>query len=222
MAAAVKIAILISGRGSNMKTLVQHSERAGVDVVLVGADRACDGLDWADSHDIHTSCADRTIYQTKMQREDVLAEAIEKSQADWIFLAGFMAILSAEFISRFSGRILNIHPSLLPDFKGLDTHQRVLEARHRHHGASIHLVTPGLDDGPVILQAGLEVATSSADELASEVLKIEHLIYPAVMTALGTGTLTLSADQICWADSAELPQPPEAGMSFITPFSLSS
>jgi phosphoribosylglycinamide formyltransferase-1 len=116
-----------------------------------------------------------------------------------------MAVLSADFVGRFTGRILNIHPSLLPAFKGLDTHQRALDAGVSQHGASVHIVTAALDDGPVILQAGLKIGEDeTAETLAERVLRLEHHLLPFVLASLATGKLTLSNAVPHWVARIEI------------------
>ena len=116
-----------------------------------------------------------------------------------------MAVLSADFVGRFDGRILNIHPSLLPAFKGLDTHQRALDAGVSQHGVSVHIVTAALDDGPVILQAGLKINQyETAETLAERVLQLEHLLLPFVLASLATGKLTLSNAVPHWVERKEI------------------
>ena len=188
----IRIAILISGRGSNMLRLVDVI--AGMpktaEVVLVAANARCDGLESAAAHGLPTRLVDRRDFTDKPAHEAALAECIEAAGADWILLAGYMAILSAEFVTRFRGRIINIHPSLLPDLKGLDTHARALAAGHTRHGTTVHIVTPALDDGPILLQAGLTITADETEaQLAARVLKLEHALYPFVVMALANGTL---------------------------------
>ncbi|MGB1045846.1 MAG: phosphoribosylglycinamide formyltransferase, partial [Candidatus Puniceispirillaceae bacterium] len=133
--------------------------------------------------------------------------------ADFVFLAGYMAILGAEFTTVLAGRLINIHPSLLPEFKGLDTHQRAIDAHATRHGATVHLVTAALDDGPIILQAELSVSPhDNAEKLAARVLQLEHQLYPFVLKSLCDGQLTLAADAVTW-HRQELPTqtvPPSA------------
>ena len=200
----MKIAVLISGRGSNMLQLADHADggTAGLSdfqIVLVAANTPCEGLDLAASRGFDTRLIDRAAHASKQAHEAALGDAIEDSGADMICLAGYMAILSAEFVERFAGRIVNIHPSLLPDLKGLNTHERALAAGMARHGATVHLVTAALDDGPVLLQAGLDVRQDEdAVSLASRVLRLEHALYPFVMRSLATGVVSISQDGVTW------------------------
>ena len=179
----MKIAILISGRGSNMDALC--AQKDGYDVCLVASDRPAAGLKTAKEAGCPTGLIDRKDYPTKAEHEAALAELIDRHTPDWIVLAGYMAVLSASFIDRFKGRIINIHPSLLPDYKGLNTHARALADGRKEHGVSVHLVTAALDDGPLLAQASLSVDPADTEaSLTARVLKLEHQIYPAVISAL--------------------------------------
>ena len=152
----MRIAVLISGRGSNMLRLAAHAGPAsGFEIALVAANKACEGLALAETQGLSTQLVSRTDFASRQDQETALGDAIVEAGAEIICLAGYMAILSPAFVERFAGRIINIHPSLLPDLKGLDTHERAIAAGMARHGASVHLVTAGLDDGPTLLQAGL-------------------------------------------------------------------
>ncbi len=201
-AAVIRIAILISGRGSNMLRLVDSiSPDLACEIALVAANAPCAGLLAADDRGLKTALIDRSLYASKADHEAELAAAIENAKADWIFLAGYMAVLSPAFVEKFSHHIINIHPSLLPRFKGLDTHSRALAASALRHGASVHMVTAALDDGAVILQAGLDVGENDdADQLAARVLRLEHALYPFVLESLASGALSVSGGLPVWHD----------------------
>lgn len=197
----LNIAVLISGRGSNMQALARQAR--DFKIVLVAANKPADGLDIAAQAGIETCLVNRSDYDSKASHEAALATAIEASDAQWICLAGYMAVLSADFIERFSGRIINIHPSLLPDYKGLHTHQRALDDHQALHGVSVHLVTPELDDGAVIAQMQLPVfSADTPDSLSQRVLVLEHLLYPMVINALGSGALQLGDGNVQWQDKS--------------------
>lgn len=200
----MKLAVLISGRGSNMLRLADHAAAdPRLDIVLVAANKPCDGLGLATERGLATALVDRTAFDSKQAQETELGNAIVASGADMICLAGYMAILSESFVERFSGRIINIHPSLLPALKGLDTHARALAAGTDRHGASVHIVTAALDDGPILLQAGLEIAAGdNADTLADRVLQLEHALYPFVMSSLASGEVSLRDGTVAWQDGA--------------------
>lgn len=203
----MKIAILISGRGSNMLALADELDRGQSHdaplsergkIVLVAADSSCAGLALAKERGLataHISYSGRP----KQESEAEMAATLNKAGVDVIFLAGFMRVLSAEFVTQFEGRILNIHPSLLPKYKGLDTHQRALDANDSTHGVSVHFVTAGLDEGPLIAQAFIPILGDDTQQtLAARLLPLEHALYGAVMTALLSGELVLHEGHATW------------------------
>ena len=197
----LKLAVLISGRGSNMVKLAEAIETDQLDarIAVVISNQHCAGLVHTASLGIETKVIERQNFTTRQAHDAAIQEALTSSSADYVFLAGYMAILGAAFTTAFAGRLINIHPSLLPKFKGLDTHQRVIEAQARQHGATVHLVTAELDDGPIILQAELSILPDDdADRLAARVLQLEHHLYPFVLKCLCEGHLTLAADRVNW------------------------
>ena len=199
----LSIAILISGRGSNMLQLARHIDRHDLasEIVLVAANQDCVGLAEAAKRNLPTACVDRAAFDDRAAQETALGDHIEAAGADWICLAGYMAVLSVAFVTRFAGRIINIHPSLLPAHKGLHTHQRALDAGDTRHGASVHIVTPALDDGPLILQAGLSLSEKeNAESLAARVLVLEHALYPFVLETLVSGHLVIQDGMVHWRD----------------------
>ena len=199
----MKIAILISGRGSNMAALAEN--RQGFDICLVAADRPAAGLRIALQNGHKTALVDRSTYSAKQEHEAALADEIAALKPDWIILAGYMSVLSETFINRFDGRVLNIHPSLLPDYKGLNTHARVLADGRTHHGVSVHLVTAALDDGPLLAQIELEIAPNDTETSLSErVLALEHQLYPAVIAALSEGAVHINGLNVRWSDTSRL------------------
>ncbi|MGC6412233.1 MAG: phosphoribosylglycinamide formyltransferase [Candidatus Puniceispirillaceae bacterium] len=214
MSSPLKIAILISGRGSNMTALAEAAkQRDDIDILLVAANKQAEGLEYAAAAGLNTALVQRADYDSKSAHEAAMLAEIRHSGADWVFLAGYMALLSADFIDALSGRIVNIHPSLLPAHKGLNTHQRALDAGDSQHGLSVHLVTPGMDEGPLVLQLGLAVQDGdTADSLAKRVLALEHLAYPAVMLALATGALEICSDRPVWHQPPVLTLPQDAFM----------
>jgi phosphoribosylglycinamide formyltransferase-1 len=170
--------ILISGRGSNMQALVEGG--TGIDLRAVIANRAdAGGLAWAKARGMPTRTVDHRAHATREAFDDALAAAIDAFSPDYIFLAGFMRILTEAFIARYPRRILNIHPSLLPAFPGLHTHRRAIDAGVKLHGATVHFVTPILDHGQILVQAAVPVLDGDTEEtLAARVLVQEHRIYP--------------------------------------------
>jgi phosphoribosylglycinamide formyltransferase-1 len=196
----LQLAVLISGRGSNMLAIAQACRAGQIEaqIALVLSDRAASaGLASARSLGLATAVIERTQYPGREQFERALREAIDASGAEWVVLAGFMRVLSAAFVRHYDGRMLNIHPALLPRYKGLHTHRRVLEAREPLHGASVHLVTPELDDGPVIAQESVPVhLEDTEDSLAARVLALEHRLYPMVIGLIGGGRLEVLGGRI--------------------------
>jgi len=173
------IVILISGRGSNMEAIV-CAAIPGVRIAAVISNRPqAAGLQFAQQHDVHTEVVDHTAFDAREQFDAALAEAIDRHSPDLVVLAGFMRVLTDGFVRRYEGRLINIHPSLLPAFGGLATHRRAIEAGVRFHGATVHYVTPALDDGPIIIQAAVPVWPDDTEAtLAERVLVEEHRIYP--------------------------------------------
>jgi phosphoribosylglycinamide formyltransferase-1 len=184
MTDALPVAVVISGRGSNMEAIVRAAQLpgSGFTVVRVIADREnAGGLGRAAALGVATRVVPVKQYADRAAFDEALATELESSGAKLVALAGFMRILSAGFVQRFEGRLLNIHPSLLPKYKGLDTHARALAARDSHHGASVHYVTDELDGGPVIMQGRLAVHMGDTPErVSARVHALEHIIYPEV------------------------------------------
>jgi len=187
------IVILISGRGSNMEALLDARLDCVVSAVISN-NPAAGGIEFARRAGIPTVVVDHKLFPTRVAFDDALCKVILSHQPDWVVLAGFMRVLSAGFIGAFPNRILNIHPSLLPAFPGLNTHERALQAGVKIHGATVHLVTPELDNGPIIAQAAVPVlADDSAASLAARVLRQEHILYPAVLRQLLANQVEYSA-----------------------------
>lgn len=181
-----RVAILLSGKGSNMAALLfaSRADDCPYEVVLVASDRpAAAGLALAEAEGIATFALSAKG-MTREEHDSAMERAILDAGADYIALAGYMRILSAEFVGRWAGRMLNIHPSLLPKYKGLDTHARAIDAGDSHAGCSVHLVTPELDDGEVLAQTRVAImAGDTADSLAGRVLIAEHQLYPRTLAA---------------------------------------
>jgi phosphoribosylglycinamide formyltransferase 1 len=171
-----RIVVLISGRGSNMEALI----RAGLPVTAVISNRAeAQGLATARAQGIPTAVVDHGEYVRREDFDAALADEIDRINPDLVALAGFMRILGNGFVERYAGRMLNIHPSLLPAFTGLDTHARALREGVKLHGCTVHFVTPTLDHGPIVIQAAVPVSVGDTpDSLAARVLVQEHIIYP--------------------------------------------
>ncbi len=180
-----RVAILISGSGSNMVALVKAlADMPGAEACLVLSNRpGAAGLARAEALGVPTAVVDHRAFGSDRQAfERALQAALEKAAPDVICLAGFMRVLSGDFVARWQGRMLNIHPSLLPRYKGLDTHRRAIEAGEREAGCSVHEVTAELDGGPVLGQARVAIAPDDTPEsLAARILQLEHRLYPAVL-----------------------------------------
>jgi phosphoribosylglycinamide formyltransferase-1 len=192
--APLQLAILISGRGSNMAAIARACQARQINarVRVVIADRpGAGGLSTARDFGIEALTVPWQGADRKGAFELALAEALDERQPDVIVLAGFMRVLSGQFVDRYAGRILNIHPSLLPKYTGLHTHRRVLAAKDTQHGASVHFVTAELDGGPVVLQSIVPVnPTDSEADLLARVQATEYIIYPRVIGMLADGRLT--------------------------------
>lgn len=180
-----RVAILISGGGSNMVSLLQsmHGDHPARPVLVVSNRPDAGGLAKAQAHGVATACVDhRPFGGDRAAFEAELTRVLDEAAPDILCLAGFMRILTEGFISRWHGKMLNIHPSLLPKYKGLNTHARALEAGDAEHGCSVHEVTPELDGGPLLGQARLSIRPEDTPEsLAARVLPLEHQLYPKVL-----------------------------------------
>ena len=198
------IVILISGRGSNMEAIVRSAQaeqwesvlQARIAGVISNRPQAA-GLAIARDLGVPTLALDHKIYATREAFDAALAQAIDAWQPDLVLLAGFMRVLTAGFVSRYAGRLMNIHPSLLPSFAGLDTHQRALDTGVKIHGSTVHFVTPDLDDGPIIIQAAVPVLPQDdASTLATRVLQQEHRIYPLAVRWFVEGQLQVEQGRV--------------------------
>lgn len=194
-----KLVILISGRGSNMEAIVRACthERWPAEVAAVIANRPdAAGLAFAASHGIATAVVDHRSFDGRDSFDAALAAEIDRFAPDLVVLAGFMRILTPEFVRRYEGRLLNIHPSLLPSFKGIRTHQQALDAGVALHGATVHFVIPELDSGAIVAQGAVPVrAGDDAAALAQRVLAVEHVLYPRAVRWFVEGRLRLEGDR---------------------------
>jgi phosphoribosylglycinamide formyltransferase-1 len=193
-----RVAVLISGRGSNMATLMAAAQAPDypAEVVLVVSNRPdAPGLAYAGEAGIATAVVDHTTFGDDREAFDrALDAALTAARIEIVCLAGFMRLLTPWFVRRWSGRLLNIHPSLLPQFKGLHTHRRALAAGATQHGATVHFVVPELDSGPIVAQAAVPVLEGDTeDTLAARVLEVEHRIYPQALRQVAEGRAVLSA-----------------------------
>ncbi len=185
MTKKIKVAILISGRGSNMQEIVKscESESFPAEVVLVLANKIdAEGLKFAQEKKIKTAFVNHREFSLREDFDKKVSEEIEKSGAEIVCLAGFMRLLSGWFVTRWFDRLINIHPSLLPEFKGADAVGDAIKAGAKKSGCTVHFVREEMDSGPIILQAEVEVAASDTKEiLAAKILKEEHRIYPEAL-----------------------------------------
>jgi phosphoribosylglycinamide formyltransferase-1 len=189
-----RIVVLISGRGSNLKALLE----AGLPVVgVISNQPEAGGLAIARTRGVDTAVVDHRSFTGREAFDAELATTIDKFRPDVVVLAGFMRILTAGFVERYAGRVINIHPSLLPAFTGLDTHRRALEAGVKLHGCTVHFVTAALDHGPIIAQAAVPVLTGDDEAaLAARVLAQEHRIFPAAVRWFLEGRLTIDGMRV--------------------------
>ena len=187
-----KLVILISGRGSNLQALLEAKLPCHIAAVISNHADA-EGLDIAREHGIPVAVVEHRDYADRDSFDAALAQAIDAFNPDIVALAGFMRILSNGFVSRYHGRLINIHPSLLPAYGGLNTHARALHDGVKIHGCTVHFVTPDLDHGPIIIQAAVPVLRDDTEQtLASRVLNQEHRIYPQAVSWLCQGQIKLS------------------------------
>ena len=204
-----RVAVLISGRGSNMAALIEASKDTTypAEIALVLSNRGdAGGLLVARAAGIGTEVVEHTEFgKDRAAFERALQATLDKYRIEIICLAGFMRLLSADFVGHWQGRILNIHPALLPDFKGLDTHRRAIEAGVKRHGATVHFVVPEMDSGPIIAQGAVSVhAADSEQALAMRVLKTEHRIYPLALRLVAEGRVQV-VDGRCLIDGVPVP-----------------
>jgi phosphoribosylglycinamide formyltransferase-1 len=194
------IVILISGRGSNMESLLVAVARGDVPVrvaAVISNRPDAKGLETASAQGVPTAVVDHKAYAGREAFDAALVECIDRFSPDLVVLAGFMRILTEGFVRHYDGRLLNIHPSLLPSFPGLHTHQRALEEGVRIHGCTVHFVTPALDHGPVVVQAAVPVFDGDDEvSLAARVLAQEHVVYPLAVRWFAEGRLRLDNGRV--------------------------
>jgi phosphoribosylglycinamide formyltransferase-1 len=206
----LRVVALISGSGSNLQALIDQSQGgAPFEMVAVISNRAdAFGLERARQAGIPAEILAHGGYAGREPYEADLGATIDRYDPGLVVLAGFMRILTPAFVEHYAGRMLNIHPSLLPKFRGLHTHRRALDAGEHVHGASVHFVTAELDGGPVIIQARLPIRPGEdAETLARRVLNQEHIIYPQAVRWFAEGRLRLGSDGLAWLDDAPLTSP---------------
>ena len=191
------IVILISGRGSNMQAIVNANiPDANIAAVLSNSETAA-GLAWAAERGIATDSLNHKIFDSRLAFDQAMMEKIDAYQPDLVVLAGFMRILTPEFCAHYENRLINIHPSILPSFTGLHTHERALEAGCRVAGCTIHFVTPELDCGPIISQGIVPILDGdTADDVAARVLTVEHQLFPQAVADFVAGRLKIEGNRV--------------------------
>lgn len=201
-----RFVILISGQGSNMQAIVRacQQDTCPAEVLAVISSRPdAAGLAWAKAQGIATQVVSHTDFASREAFDGALAKAIDQFEPDYVLLAGFMRVLTPDFVQNYTGRLVNIHPSLLPAFPGLHTHAQALAKGVQVHGCTVHFVTPVLDHGPIIAQGVVPVRVDDKPEsLARRVLSIEHVVYPQIVSWLAQGRVHLMQDQRVQVDGA--------------------
>ena len=192
-----RVVVLLSGSGSNLQALIDAQASSSYEIVAVISNKQdAFGLQRAAKHGIATETLSHRDFASRESFDSKLAKLVDSFKPDLVVLAGFMRILTAPFVALFAGRLVNIHPSLLPEFPGMNTHQRALDAGVSEHGVSVHFVTEDLDGGPVIARRKVSVtADDTAESLAAKVLTEEHKLYPEVVEWFARGELSLTAGQ---------------------------
>lgn len=203
-----RVAVLISGRGSNMAALIEaaKAESYPAEIALVVSNKPnAEGLAIARAAAIATEVVDHTKYKDRTGFERALQALLERYRIELVCLAGFMRLLTADFVTRWQRRLLNIHPALLPVFKGLDTHKRALQAGVKVHGATVHFVVPEMDSGPIIVQGAVAVREDDNEKsLAARVLDVEHRIYPLALKLVVQGRVRVENGR-CLIDGKPVP-----------------
>jgi phosphoribosylglycinamide formyltransferase-1 len=212
----VKTAILISGRGSNMVALVEAASKPDfpAEIVLVISDNPdAAGIAKARNAGVTADAIDRSKYANKAAFEAAIQERLAEAGIELICLAGFMRVLSADFVRQWHDRIINIHPSILPSFRGIDTHQRVLDAGLKMHGCTVHFVRADVDAGPIIAQAAIPIlAADDAETLSQRLLPAEHRIFPMALGLVASGRARVVDDKVVIDDT-----PDQGGDRLIVP-----
>jgi phosphoribosylglycinamide formyltransferase 1 len=201
------VVVLISGRGSNMEALL----RAGIPVSAVVSNRPeAKGLETAKARGIRTAVVDHKAFASREAFDAALAQEVDRHEPKLLALAGFMRVLTPAFVARYAGRMMNIHPSLLPAFPGLHTHEKAIEAGVKLHGCTVHFVTAELDHGPIVIQAAVRVLPDDTPQaLAARVLEQEHLVYPRAVRWFLEGRLRVAGGRVrVEGNDAQLLLPP--------------
>jgi len=194
-----KVAVLISGNGSNLQALIDNfkEEESIVDInCVISNKKDAFGLERAARAAIDNYFVDHTKFKNRETFDQELIQVLDTYNPDLIVLAGFMRILSEVFVEKYLGKLINIHPSLLPKYPGLETHKKVIENKETHHGVTIHYVDKTLDGGPICAQSEIEVTTKNINDLQEQIHKIEHEIYPAVVQQIADGKIAFKDGKV--------------------------
>ena len=193
-----KVAVLISGNGSNLQSLIDNFKKESlIDIKCVISNKEnAFGLERAAKADIDNFFVDHTKFKTREEFDQELIKILEEYDPDLIVLAGFMRILSELFVDKYIGKLINIHPSLLPKYPGLETHKKVIENKDSHHGVTIHYVDKTLDGGPICAQSQMEVKTDNIKDLQNQIHQIEHEMYPLVIKQIAEGKLEFKEGEV--------------------------
>ena len=207
----VPLVVLVSGSGSNLQAIIDATSNPDYPaeiVAVISNIEGVKGLERAEEAGIPTAVLDHKNFPDRESYDFALRELIDSYHPEIIVLAGFMRILTDEFVNTYLGKMLNIHPSLLPKYKGLNTHQKAIDAGDERHGATVHFVTPDLDSGPLIIQAEVPVlANDTSESLAARVLEKEHQIYPQAIEWLASGRISMTDDGSVLMDNQKLQKP---------------
>lgn len=206
MSNAFNIVVLISGNGSNLQAIIDQIRTgtlpATITAVISNRDNAY-GLTRADKAGIPAIVVEHAQFESREEFDDAVMQTVDQYNPDLIVLAGFMRILSDKFVNHYQGKLINIHPSLLPKYQGLNTHQRAIDAGDRVHGASAHYVTPEIDSGPVILQSSVPIKPDdTADTLKQRVHEAEHKLYPEAIRRIATGLIYMQDNTVYYKNQS--------------------
>ena len=194
-----KVAVLISGNGSNLQALIDNfkKEESNVDInCVISNKKDAFGLVRAERAEIDNHFVDHTKFRNRETFDQELIQILDGYNPDLIVLAGFMRILSEGFVEKYLGKVINIHPSLLPKYPGLETHKKVIENKETHHGVTVHYVDKTLDGGPICAQSEIEVTTTNINDLQEQIHKIEHEIYPRVVQQIADGKIRFKEGKV--------------------------
>ena len=202
----MRVAILISGRGSNMERLIDSCKKdinsATIELVFSNNPDA-KGMNYAKENNIPTNSIDHRLFDKREDFDEELDKKLKEYNIDFICNAGFMRILSSYFVDKWFNKQLNIHPSLLPDFKGLDVHKRVIESKVKKSGCTVHLVRSGVDEGPIIGQLSTEICSDDNEKsLAEKVLRLEHILYPVCLKLFSEELIDIKGDKVKYSKKA--------------------